>query len=234
MNSINKRQAGILISVIDEFINTNTPVSSNSLFLNYNLGKISPATIRNDFSVLDKFGYLKKQHFTSGRVPTIKGYEYFVNTLLNEAEKSIFENFNNFDYFERTENLFENFRNIIDKLRLPGIFSLIGSKSINFKSGLRFIADYEEFRDRNYLGDFLSIFEDFEKYQRNIFEYFWGIDRHLAVLVGDNKKINKKFKNFSAIFRFIKDRKNRKGIALILFGPHRMNYRQGVKSLSEI
>ena len=78
------RQERILDLIIREFVNTAEPVGSKRLVEIYGL-KVSPATVRNEMKRLEELGYLTHPHTSAGRVPTHKGYRYFVQHLLPET-----------------------------------------------------------------------------------------------------------------------------------------------------
>ncbi|MCD6149891.1 hypothetical protein J7J13_03855 [bacterium] len=82
---MNDRQEKILAAVIKEYTNTVIPAGSKVLAEKYNL-EISPATIRNDMSALEKDGYLYQPHISAGRIPTDKGYRYFVEEVMKDRE----------------------------------------------------------------------------------------------------------------------------------------------------
>lgn len=79
------RQQTILGLVVQTYINTATPVSSKALLEANDLG-VSSATIRNEMAVLEELGYLTHPHTSAGRVPTDKGYRYFVERLIGDVE----------------------------------------------------------------------------------------------------------------------------------------------------
>ena len=83
------RQVLILQSIVENFITTNQPVGSKQLAQNIDF---SPATIRNDMSKLEKEGLIKKTHISSGRVPSEKGYRYYVDYIKKDYELSNSEN----------------------------------------------------------------------------------------------------------------------------------------------
>ncbi len=78
---LSDRQLLILKSIVKEFIDTNEPVGSKTLMRKYQL-PYSSATIRNDMAALEEQGYLEKTHTSSGRVPSQKGYRYYVDHLM--------------------------------------------------------------------------------------------------------------------------------------------------------
>lgn len=72
----------ILAAIIDEYIRTGEPVGSKSLAEAYDI-KVSSATIRNTMAALEQEGYLDHPHTSAGRVPTFKGFRYYIDNLMN-------------------------------------------------------------------------------------------------------------------------------------------------------
>ena len=83
---LSSRQILVLKAIIEEYVKTNEPVGSRTLSKREELA-FSPATLRNDMADLEDLGYLEKTHTSSGRIPSIKGYHYYVETLMNEKDK---------------------------------------------------------------------------------------------------------------------------------------------------
>lgn len=78
------RQKSILQAVIQEHIRTAKPVASRELLDGFRFG-LSPATIRNEMFALDRLGYLEQPYTSAGRIPTDRGYRFFVDNLIAEA-----------------------------------------------------------------------------------------------------------------------------------------------------
>lgn len=78
---LNERDKAILRYVIHQFILTANPVGSRNISKKYALG-LSPATIRNIMSDLEDMGLLGHPHTSAGRVPTDKGYRFYVDSLM--------------------------------------------------------------------------------------------------------------------------------------------------------
>lgn len=87
---LDERKKQILQAVIEEYINTAEPVSSGAIVEKYDLG-FSSATIRNDMADLEHEGYLEKPHTSAGRIPSVKGYRFYVDELLNDENISLEE-----------------------------------------------------------------------------------------------------------------------------------------------
>jgi heat-inducible transcriptional repressor len=79
--NLTERQKHILWATIRHYIATAEPVGSKALAEEYNLS-LSPATIRNAFSWLEKVGFLYQPHTSSGRVPSDSGYRIYVDRLM--------------------------------------------------------------------------------------------------------------------------------------------------------
>ncbi len=90
MTDLTQRQIKILKCITEEFIETASPVGSETLERKYNLG-ISSATIRNEMAALTQLGYLKKSHLSAGRCPTSIGLKYYVRNLMVPKNLSVTE-----------------------------------------------------------------------------------------------------------------------------------------------
>lgn len=82
---LDKRKRKVLQAIIEEYIETAEPVSSNNLVKEL---ECSSATIRNEMAELEKIGYIEKTHTSSGRVPSQKGYRYYVDELIRDDKLS--------------------------------------------------------------------------------------------------------------------------------------------------
>ncbi len=89
-SEITPRQAKILAAIVKENCDTGQPVPSNDLAEKYNFSVSSP-TIRNEMQALEKLGYIKQPHTSAGRVPTDKGFRFFVNELMDRVKLSLKE-----------------------------------------------------------------------------------------------------------------------------------------------
>lgn len=80
---LTERQNEMLKLIVEDYIEQARPIGSKAISKKFNC---SPATIRNDMSCLEEMGLLEKTHTSSGRVPSEKGYRYYVDNLM-EAKK---------------------------------------------------------------------------------------------------------------------------------------------------
>lgn len=106
---LNNKISNYLKIIVECYIETGLPVSSKFVIENCGLN-VSSATVRNAMSELEKNEYLVKAHVSSGRIPTVKGMEYYAHNLSND---------NNLDFKDKIEDIFAkrklSINQIIDK-----------------------------------------------------------------------------------------------------------------------
>ena len=90
---LDARKQKVLKAIIDDYIESAEPVGSRTLARKHDLG-VSPATIRNEMADVEMLGYLEHLHTSSGRIPSSKGYRFYVNGLIppkpvSEEEKKL-------------------------------------------------------------------------------------------------------------------------------------------------
>lgn len=117
---LDERKKKILSSVVEDYISSAEPVGSKTLAEKYKLD-YSPATIRNEMKLLEEGGYLEQPHVSAGRIPSTKGYRYYVDNLMKEKELSMID----IDYinnsisgFGNTERLLEEAADVVSKILL--------------------------------------------------------------------------------------------------------------------
>ena len=87
MAELNRRKQLILKAVIDGHISSGEPIGSKLIAQNQQIA-LSSATIRNELAELTEMGYLQQPHTSAGRVPSEKGYRYYVDMLLEEYNRT--------------------------------------------------------------------------------------------------------------------------------------------------
>ncbi|MCL2025835.1 MAG: heat-inducible transcriptional repressor HrcA [Leptospirales bacterium] len=80
---LDERESAILGALVYDYIMTGKPVGSRSFVQKYQFS-ISPATMRNIMADLEQLGYLQQPHSSAGRIPTDRGYRYYVDSLLEK------------------------------------------------------------------------------------------------------------------------------------------------------
>ena len=85
---LNERRRRVLQALVEEYIASATPVGSKTLVNRYELG-CSPATVRNELSILEETGFLVQPHVSAGRMPTDTGYRSFVDDLIEKGSPAL-------------------------------------------------------------------------------------------------------------------------------------------------
>lgn len=78
---LDNRKRKILYAIITDYIMTAEPIGSRTIAKKYNMG-LSSATIRNEMADLEEMGYLEQPHTSAGRIPSDKGYRFYVDSIL--------------------------------------------------------------------------------------------------------------------------------------------------------
>lgn len=82
MMELDERNKKVLQAVIDSYISTGAPIGSNVLIKRYDFS-VSSATLRNIMAELEEMGYLTHPHTSAGRIPTERGYRYYIDGLIS-------------------------------------------------------------------------------------------------------------------------------------------------------
>lgn len=218
---LTKRQKDILYAIVTEFIETALPVGSGLINDKYEIDA-SPATIRYEMVKLADEGYISKSHSSSGRIPTLLGYRFYLQDLMDEEEV------NYLTEIELTREL-SNVRFQRDRL-IRGITSLLSDMTKYacvmitedgiFYSGLYNLLDYPEFEDRNTFKNILLAFDDINTLG-NVFgrEY---TDGRVKVLIGDELE-EKILEDASIVFTEVNLYRGERAV-LAVVGPKRLQF----------
>lgn len=103
---LDERKTAILRAVVEEYIATAQPVGSGHV-ANSAIVRVSPATVRNEMAVLEQEGYLTQPHTSAGRIPTDKGYRFFVDHLTPPGRLDLLQREQVGQFFERAHGRLE-------------------------------------------------------------------------------------------------------------------------------
>ena len=111
---LDERKSAILRAVVEEYIETAQPVGSTHVVRAASVAA-SPATVRNEMAILERDGYLVQPHTSAGRIPTDKGYRFFVDHLttpgnLGPAQRQLVQDFFNAAHGELEQMLHDTSR----------------------------------------------------------------------------------------------------------------------------
>lgn len=227
---ITERQRGILDGIIGEYIDSAQPVSSQLVEKRYGFG-ICPATIRIEMQKLTEEGYLHQPHTSAGRIPTDKGYRFFVNNLL---ERGI----NDFENILEIQKIIEQEREGTVKFMwrlakfLSGASSELATvylleKDCFWKEGWEEVLLKPEFNERKFVINFTNLLENFEEKLVD-FETISGI----KIYIGRENPFPKA-RDFSIISSkcCLPD----EGEAIFtLLGPKRMDYDRNISLMNSL
>ena len=87
---LDERKVTILKAIIKTYLETGEPVGSRTIS-KYSELKLSSATIRNEMSDLEEMGYIIQPHTSAGRIPSDKGYRFYVDQIMQENENAVTE-----------------------------------------------------------------------------------------------------------------------------------------------
>ncbi|RAK10332.1 heat-inducible transcription repressor HrcA [Halanaerobium saccharolyticum] len=107
VEELDSRKKRILQAIIQEHIISASPIGSRTLAKKYNLD-VSPATIRNEMADLEDLGYLEQPHTSAGRIPSDKGYRYYVDQLISRKKNEVP------GIIENVENLYQDLQDVQD------------------------------------------------------------------------------------------------------------------------
>lgn len=112
-SGLDERKIKILLTIIENYLETGEPVGSRTISKNSDLN-LSSATIRNEMSDLEELGFIVQPHTSAGRIPSDKGYRFYVNRLMEQKDKEVAE-FKEM-IFERTEKLEKTLKSVVKTL----------------------------------------------------------------------------------------------------------------------
>jgi len=185
MQDLTQRQIEILKTLIEEYIETAGPVGSETLEKKHNLSA-SPATIRNEMVKLTEYGYLKKTHTSSGRVPTPQAMKFYVNQLMKEKQLSVAEEVavkeKVWDSRKKEKEFLKEITRELAK-KTGAVAVSVTDNGDCYYAGYANILDMPEFYDIDITKAFLSAIDDYDYFSK-LFAPFSG-DADIHVLLGD-------------------------------------------------
>ncbi|MFA5993379.1 MAG: hypothetical protein WC823_00300 [Parcubacteria group bacterium] len=224
---MNKRQEEILAAVIEEYTESAIPVGSKILVEKYGFD-LSPATIRNDMVKLEEEGFLHQPHISAGRIPTDKGYRFFVEEIMGDQEMSLADQKKLQTELLKLRAQHQRLSRTTAKL-LSGMSGnlAISSMEKDFSEfGIRELLEKPEFRE---VDEFCKVVEALDFIDENV-------DMILAKMKTDETKIFigkdnpiKGISNCSMVVSPYTTKSGERGV-LAIIGPKRMKYAEN-KSL---
>ncbi len=228
---LSARSQSILEAAIKEYIKTGEPVSSKELAKKYGFG-VKDATIRNELNQLTKDGYLMQAHTSGGRIPTDKGYQFFVektNDNVNDSRKLLRERTSAKLNREMKKGSLKDFVEAFSKeTRLLGVGQMEKGMEV-YKSGLNDLFNHLDVETKDEMQE---VIRDFEMLDRRLAEIGDELCQALEapkVFIGKKSPITQS-ENLSVIVDSFDMNGNRVLVAIV--GPKRMEYERYLKLLN--
>jgi heat-inducible transcriptional repressor len=219
------RQANILRAIVEEYAEVASPVGSSLLAKVFN---VSSATIRADMAELERLGYIHQPHTSAGRIPTDKGYRFYVNMLAEStdvpaerrAERALTARVESGGLPERT------IRNAVDTLvELTHNLGLATIGNQLYMSGLSNLFGQPEFVSGRHVQQVARLLDNLEPWLREA-----APNEPLSVYIGQENPIGRSANATLIISRFRSPYSDQSYIGVL--GPTRQQYRDVMSLVS--
>jgi len=224
-----EREKNLLNYIIKEHIRTAEPVGSDLLVERYNL-KMSPATIRGEMAELEKSGYLTHPYTSAGRIPTEKGYYFYLENHLKVNELS-----------EKVKNILKRIRKQTKKSpqfllkEMAKALAELSEETVlvafspeeTYFSGFSHLFNQPEFGEPNLVRHFSQIIDNFDEEAGRIFNQ---VDEEIKILIGNKNPFSNKCSVVITKYHF----SNNSNVVIGILGPMRMDYENNAALLKYI
>ncbi|KKP79546.1 MAG: hypothetical protein A2271_01460 [Candidatus Moranbacteria bacterium RIFOXYA12_FULL_35_19] len=218
---MNDRLKKILAAVVEEYTNSAIPVGSKILEDKYGL-KVSSATIRNDMVELEKEGYLHQPHISAGRIPTDKGYRFFVESIMPDQKLSLTDQKKLQAEVLKLKAKNQRLSRTTAKLlsSLSGSLAISGSEKEFYDFGIGELLENPEFQN---VDEFCRIAEALDYIDENVDTILSKLkDGETRIFIGKENPI-KEISNCSMVVSPYTTKSGERGV-LAIVGPKRMKY----------
>ncbi len=228
--NIQARKDRILSITIGRYIETIVPVSSNCIAKESHMD-LSSATIRNVLAELEQEGFLTHPHTSAGRIPTEKGYRYYVDHLMNEIQLLEEEKQRiKYEYTREAKELEvlldKTSRVISDMTHYTSIISVDGWGNKLFCRGTNFVVGYPDEQDLSKIKTILYALEE----KKGLLEVInQELKERINIFIGQ-EILYEEVDSCSLVISKYKSKKGPSGRIAIL-GPKRMNYEKVVSTI---
>ncbi|MEE8638633.1 MAG: hypothetical protein V3T21_06320 [Candidatus Margulisiibacteriota bacterium] len=223
-HELNERKQKILNAIVRDFQYTAEPVGSRTISRSY-LHELSPATIRNEMADLEEEGFIVQPHTSAGRIPTDRGYRFYVDRLMkvihpSHREEEMVKTTLHIKSVNLDEILHQTAKLLSHALDYSAIVVNLGSHRRIFSAGTANLLHQPEFRNLEQMQKILELFEE-EELLAEIVEGYSALDE-VTVHIGSENKIKEVRACSIVVSSFEIDHEVAGGIGLI--GPTRMYY----------
>lgn len=225
------RRRAVLTEAINRYIQEAVPVASEDIAEDFAL---SPATIRNVFAELEESGFLTHPYTSGGRIPTQKGYRYYVDflilqlELLDEEKEQILNGYQK--EMQRLEDALEKTSEVISTVtHYAGIVSFLDWQDRLFYRGISYVLEQPEFQNLERMRLLVKMIEEKQKLLSIINRDF---KERIKVYIGRELECAE-IENCSLVVSSYQI-KNKPSGRLAVLGPLRMKYKHIIPTLEYV
>ncbi|MDD5596174.1 MAG: hypothetical protein PHY94_08050 [Candidatus Omnitrophica bacterium] len=225
------RKRSVLAATINRYIQQAEPVASEDIAQDFDL---SSATIRSIFAELEENGYLAHPYTSGGRIPTSKGYRYYVDFLLSQMELLDNEKEHIVSEYKRELSelggILEKTSEVISVItHYAGLVSFLEREDRFFYKGISFILEQPEFQDLTKMRLIIKMMEDKKRMLNIINRDFSGKTK---IYIGEELDDPEMQGCAVIVSSFMV--KNKPSGRLAVLGPKRMEYQHAIPTLEYV
>ncbi|MFH0819521.1 MAG: hypothetical protein V1892_00650 [bacterium] len=217
INSMTERHQKILKEIVRSYVRSAQPIGSEFLIRKLG-GNLSSATVRNEMAKLEDGGYIYQPHTSAGRIPTEKGYQFYLDNFLSEKDLSAeFEK--SIRRIESAKNKEEVYKNVAKSAaQLSGQTIVISfSKNNTYYTGVFNLFSQPEFSEFDLVRNFSRMIDNLDEIIAKLYNQ---LGSQIEISIGHTNP-------FSPYLASILTMANNKTL-LGLIGPMRMDYERNL------
>ena len=222
---MNPRQESVLKAIVENYIKTAEPVGSK--FLAERCGfSVSPATLRNDMVVLDQEGFIRAPHTSAGRVPTEKGYEFYLASIRNMRRASSKQQFSDAITEARTQEgaVKQVAKKLVD---LSGEMALVAfDPNWSYYTGISNLFAKPDFARLGLTQELSEMMDRFDEVVNSLYEH---LPEAPQVMIGGENPFGRRMSSIMVKYALPDDT----SVLIGLVGPIRMDYKKNISLLEE-
>lgn len=214
------RQKQLFSVIVEEYVSTARPIASGALVQAFGL-EVSPATVRNDMAVLEDEGLIAQPHTSAGRIPTAKGYQYYVEEFVANIDlPGVQQRKLEQAVVREMEDTVKHLAKIAADLSMEAVF-MSGPNQHTFYTGLSNVLKQPEFADRELMLSLSAVMDSLDEMVDSMSRQ---TTQKIEVLIGND---NPWSPELSVIITEYRTRNGDTGL-IGLLGPIRMTYKQNM------
>lgn len=220
LHPMTNRQSQLLKNLIEKYLVSAEPVASALLA---EKSDVSSATIRNDMAVLEDDGFIEQPHTSAGRVPTIKGYKFYIANYIKPVKISAAQQ-KNLKNAVRSSTPIKSVAKELAELTDQAILVALANNDFYY-TGISKLFAQPEFSHHQEVISISSVLDALDKVLVELFE---TADDETKIIIGDDNPFSP---HCSLLVTESKVSQSAKGL-LVILGPLRMNYNKNLGLLN--